>query len=56
MVARLSTAPRLSTSSATLISGSAMTAPKTRVEDWRPGRLLTDLLDAEGGYLAPLLG
>lgn len=26
-----------------------------RVEDWRPGRLLTDLLDAEGGYLAPLL-
>jgi scyllo-inosamine 4-kinase len=27
-----------------------------RVEDWRPGRLLTDLLDTEGGYLAPLLG
>lgn len=26
-----------------------------RVEDWRPFRLLTDLLDAEGGYLAPLL-
>jgi aminoglycoside phosphotransferase (APT) family kinase protein len=26
-----------------------------RVEDWRPCRLLTDLLDAEGGYLAPLL-
>jgi scyllo-inosamine 4-kinase len=26
-----------------------------RVEDWRPSRLLTDLLDAEGGYLAPLL-
>lgn len=27
-----------------------------RVEDRRPARLLTDLLDAEGGYLAPLLG
>ncbi|MFD0560115.1 scyllo-inosamine 4-kinase [Stackebrandtia endophytica] len=27
-----------------------------RVEDWRPSRLLTGLLDAEGGYLAPLLG
>ena len=27
-----------------------------RVADWRPCRLLTDLLDAEGGYLAPLLG
>ncbi|MBE3000146.1 aminoglycoside phosphotransferase family protein [Nocardiopsis sp. HNM0947] len=26
-----------------------------RVEDWRPCRLLTDLLDDEGGYLAPLL-
>ncbi|MFF0747139.1 phosphotransferase family protein [Streptomyces sp. NPDC004111] len=26
-----------------------------RREDWRPGRLLTDLLDTEGGYLAPLL-
>ncbi|MFB9237642.1 phosphotransferase family protein [Plantactinospora siamensis] len=26
-----------------------------RVEDWRPSRLLTDLLDAEGGYLTPLL-
>lgn len=26
-----------------------------RVADWRPCRLLTDLLDAEGGYLAPLL-
>lgn len=26
-----------------------------RVEDWRPCRLLTDLLEAEGGYLAPLL-
>ena len=26
-----------------------------RVEDWRPCRLLADLLDAEGGYLAPLL-
>lgn len=26
-----------------------------RVEDWRPSRLLTGLLDAEGGYLAPLL-
>lgn len=26
-----------------------------RVEDWRPYRLLTDLLDAEGGFLAPLL-
>lgn len=26
-----------------------------RVEDWRPYRLLTDLLDADGGYLAPLL-
>jgi thiamine kinase-like enzyme len=25
------------------------------VEDWRPCRLLTGLLDAEGGYLAPLL-
>lgn len=25
------------------------------VEDWRPTRLLTDVLDAEGGYLAPLL-
>jgi scyllo-inosamine 4-kinase len=29
--------------------------PEERVEDWRPCRLLTDLLDAEGGYLAPLL-
>lgn len=27
-----------------------------RVEDWRPSRLLLDLLDADGGYLAPLLG
>ncbi|HIZ36637.1 MAG TPA: aminoglycoside phosphotransferase family protein [Candidatus Ruania gallistercoris] len=26
-----------------------------RIEDWRPYRLLTDLLDAQGGYLAPLL-
>lgn len=26
-----------------------------RVEDWRPCRLLADLLDADGGYLAPLL-
>ncbi|ATG50146.1 phosphotransferase [Brachybacterium vulturis] len=26
-----------------------------RVEDWRPCRLLTDLLDTEGGYLGPLL-
>ncbi|MFC4335884.1 phosphotransferase family protein [Salininema proteolyticum] len=26
-----------------------------RVEDWRPCRLLTDLLDAKGGYIAPLL-
>ena len=26
-----------------------------RFEDWRPYRLLTGLLDAEGGYLAPLL-
>lgn len=26
-----------------------------RREDWRPSRLLTDLLDSEGGYLAPLL-
>ncbi len=26
-----------------------------RVEDWRPYRLLNDLLDEEGGYLAPLL-
>jgi aminoglycoside phosphotransferase (APT) family kinase protein len=26
-----------------------------RVEDWRPSRLLTDLLDTEGGYLAPVL-
>lgn len=26
-----------------------------RVEDWRPYRLLTDLLDTEGGYLAPLI-
>lgn len=25
------------------------------VEDWRPSRLLNDLLDADGGYLAPLL-
>ena len=25
------------------------------VQDWRPCRLLIDLLDAEGGYLAPLL-
>ncbi|MFE9280612.1 phosphotransferase family protein [Nocardiopsis alba] len=25
-------------------------------EDWNPGRLLTDLIDDEGGYLAPLLG
>ena len=30
--------------------------PEERVEDWRPSRLLTDLLDGEGGYLAPLLG
>ncbi|WP_087103244.1 phosphotransferase family protein [Nocardiopsis sp. JB363] len=29
--------------------------PEERVDDWRPCRLLTDLLDAEGGYLAPLL-
>lgn len=27
-----------------------------RVEDWRPCCLLNDLLDDEGGYLAPLLG
>ena len=26
-----------------------------RFEDWRPDRLLTGLLDAEGGYLAPAL-
>ena len=26
-----------------------------RAEDWRPSHLLTGLLDAEGGYLAPLL-
>ena len=26
-----------------------------RFEDWRPDRLLTGLLDPEGGYLAPLL-
>ena len=26
-----------------------------RFEDWRPYRLLTGLLDSEGGYLAPLL-
>lgn len=25
------------------------------VEDWRPYRLLTELLDVDGGYLAPLL-
>lgn len=25
------------------------------VEDWRPCRLLADLLDVDGGYLAPLL-
>ncbi|WP_460455295.1 phosphotransferase family protein [Arthrobacter monumenti] len=25
------------------------------VEDWRPDRLLADLLDVDGGYLAPLL-
>lgn len=26
------------------------------VEDWRPRRLLTGLLDVDGGYLAPLIG
>ena len=26
-----------------------------RFEDWRPDRLLTGLLDADGGYLAPAL-
>ena len=26
-----------------------------RFEDWRPYRLLTGLLDSQGGYLAPLL-
>ncbi len=26
-----------------------------RVEDWRPARLLTGLLDGDGGYLAPLV-
>ncbi|GIG70493.1 phosphotransferase family protein [Phytomonospora endophytica] len=33
----------------------AIDNPQERVEDWRPCRLLTGLLDAEGGYLAPLL-
>ena len=33
----------------------ALDRAEERVEDWRPCRLLTDLLDAEGGYLAPLL-
>lgn len=28
--------------------------PEERVEEWRPSRLLTDLLDDESGYLAPL--
>lgn len=29
--------------------------PEEPVENWRPCRLLADLLDSEGGYLAPLL-
>lgn len=33
----------------------ALDSAQERVEDWRPCRLLTDLLDVEGGYLAPLL-
>lgn len=33
----------------------ALDSAEERGEDWRPCRLLTDLLDAEGGYLAPLL-
>ncbi|MFI6515454.1 phosphotransferase family protein [Spirillospora sp. NPDC050679] len=33
----------------------ALDSVAERVEDWRPCRLLTGLLDAEGGYLAPLL-
>lgn len=33
----------------------ARDSAEEHVEDWRPYRLLTDLLDAEGGYLAPLL-
>ena len=34
-----------------LANGTAEEQP----EDWRPCRLLKDLLNAEGGYLAPLL-
>ncbi|WP_306340039.1 phosphotransferase family protein [Streptomyces sp. AS13] len=34
----------------------AQDSPDERAEDWRPSRLLTALLDADGGYLAPLLG
>ena len=34
----------------------ALDSAEERVEDWRPCRLLTGLLDAEGGYLASLLG
>lgn len=30
--------------------------PEERVQDWRPYRLLSSLLDADGGYLAPLVG
>ncbi len=33
----------------------ARDSTEERVEDWRPCRLITDLLNAEGGYLAPLL-
>lgn len=33
----------------------AIDSVEERVEDWRPCRLLTDLLDGDGGYLAPLL-
>ncbi|MFD3970115.1 phosphotransferase family protein [Streptomyces cyaneofuscatus] len=33
----------------------ALDSTEERREDWRPSRLLADLLDSEGGYLAPLL-
>ncbi|WP_223148568.1 phosphotransferase [Auritidibacter ignavus] len=33
----------------------AQESAEERIEDWRPSRLLTGLLDIEGGYLAPLL-
>ena len=35
--------------------GLARGRTEERFEDWRPYRLLTGLLDAEGGFLAPLL-